>query len=228
MMITWHEAGLILLTGIFGAPHCMGMCGGIVTTVALNSSFSAWRASLLYHAGRITSYTLLGMVMGLVGSFLNVAGKVAGLQGAASIIGGIFILLWLWRRNQLPFLAALSARLHHQMTPRSERSAYMESLHIALTGFAFGFLPCGLTYAMQMNAAASGTMVSGAVIMLLFGLSTFPVLAATAAAAKLITRKNRSLLRKIGNAAALLIGIIAIMRGLAANGLIPSIAIWLW
>jgi len=217
-----------MLTGLFGAPHCLGMCGGIVTTVALNSSLSAWRSSLLYHSGRIVSYTLLGAIMGLAGSFLNVAGKAAGLQGAASILGGLFILLWLWRSSQIPLLTAFSAKLHSRMIMKSQRGAYMEYVHIVLTGFAFGFLPCGLTYAMQMNAAASGAALPGALIMLLFGLATFPVLAAAAIAAKLITRKNRKWLRKIGNASALLIGIIAIMRGLAANGIIPSISHWLW
>jgi len=227
-MVAWQQLGFVALTGLFSAPHCIGMCGGIVSAVSLQTSASARKAMLLYNAGRIASYTTLGAVMGAVGSFVDVAGKLAGVQGLASIIGGCFVLLWLWRKFQLPLMGRLSALLHKRLASGTERSGRKEAVHLLATGIAFGYLPCGLTYAMQMNAAATGSPVEGAVVMAVFGLATFPALAAAAAIAAMAGKRWRRAMRKAGVAAALIVGILSIMRGLAVNGLIPTISPWLW
>jgi len=227
-MVAWQQLGLVALTGLLSAPHCIGMCGGIVSAVSLQTTASVRKAMLLYNAGRILSYTVLGGVMGAVGSFVDVAGKLAGIQGLASVIGGCFVLLWLWRKFQLPFLGAVSGLLHKKLVAGTARSSRRETVHLLATGIAFGFLPCGLTYAMQMNAAASGTPLSGSLIMAVFGLSTLPALAAAATIAALASKRWRRLMRRAGVVAALLVGILSIMRGLAVNGIIPTISPWLW
>ncbi|MDQ6421594.1 sulfite exporter TauE/SafE family protein [Paenibacillus sp. LHD-117] len=230
MTLTWNAIGLILLTGLFSAPHCIGMCGGIVSTVSLQAGMPASRSMLLYNGGRIVSYTAMGAMMGAVGSFVDVAGRLAGVRGLASIIGGIFVLLWLWRRFQLPFMGRLSGMLHRNLVdgtgkvPSDKRAA----LHVLATGLAFGFLPCGLTYAMGMNAASTGSALEGAATMALFGLATFPALAAAASIAAFANRRWRRFMRKAGVVTAMAVGILSILRGLAVNGLIPSVSPWLW
>lgn len=228
MSLTWNTIGLIVLTGLFSAPHCISMCGGIVSAVSLQSSASARKSMLLYNTGRILSYMLLGAVMGAVGSFVDVAGRFAGIRGLASIIGGCFVLLWLWRRFQIPLLGRLSGKLHRTLAAATEPSGGKESAHLLATGFAFGFLPCGLTYAMGMNAAATGSLAEGAVVMALFGIATFPALALAAAIASMANKRWRRLMRRAGVVAAVAVGLLSIMRGLAANGVIKAISPWLW
>ncbi|WP_424765653.1 sulfite exporter TauE/SafE family protein [Paenibacillus sp. sgz302251] len=228
MTITWQQLGLIMLTGLFSAPHCIGMCGGIVSTVSIHTSASVRKSMLLYNAGRIFSYTLLGVVMGAVGSFIDVAGKLAGMQGLASIIGGCFLLLWLWRRFQLPLMNRLTALLHKRLAGESGRSRGQETAHLLATGIAFGFLPCGLTYAMQMTAAGTGSAAEGALVMAVFGLATFPALAAAASIAAFANKRWRRFMRRASVLTAIVVGVLSIMRGLAANGLIPTINPWLW
>lgn len=228
MTMTWHQIGFIILTGLFSAPHCIGMCGGIVSTVSLNSAASASKSMFLYNAGRIFSYTLLGVVMGAVGSFVDVAGKLAGVQGLASIIGGCFLLLWLWSRFQLPFMNQVSTFLHRKLAGSAQRSANQEAAHLLATGIAFGFLPCGLTYAMQMTAASTGSALEGAAIMALFGLSTFPALAAAASIAAFANKRWRRFMRRASVVTAITVGVLSILRGLTANGVIPTINPWLW
>jgi sulfite exporter TauE/SafE len=228
MTITWQQLGLIALTGLFSAPHCIGMCGGIVSAVSLHSTASVRKSTLLYNAGRIVSYTVLGAVMGAIGSFVDVAGKLAGFQGLASIIGGCFLLLWLWRRFQLPLMHRLSAFLHKKLADDANRSKGQESAHLLATGIAFGFLPCGLTYAMQMTAASTGSALEGAAVMALFGLSTFPALALAATIAAFANKKWRRFMHKAGLITAIAVGILSILRGLAVNGLIPTLSPWLW
>lgn len=228
MIVTWNQIGLIILTGLFSAPHCIAMCGGIVSTVSLQSTASVRKSMLLYNAGRIFSYSVLGAVMGAVGSFIDVAGKLAGVQGLASIIGGCFVLLWLWKRFQLPLMHKLSSLLHKRLVGGAQRSSSQEAVHLLATGIAFGFLPCGLTYAMQMTAASTGTPVAGAAVMALFGLSTFPALAVAASIAAFANKKWRRFMRRAGVITAIAVGVLAILRGLAVNGVIPSISPWLW
>lgn len=230
MTLTWHAVSLVMLTGLFSAPHCIGMCGGIVSTVSLQSGMPASRSILLYNGGRILSYSVMGAMMGWVGSFVEVAGKLAGVRGLASIIGGLFVLLWLWRRFQLPLMGKLSGILHRKLASgaKKEAAARSNAIHVLATGIAFGFLPCGLTYAMGMNAAASGSAPEGAIIMALFGLATLPALAAAASIAAFANRRWRLFMRRAGVVTAILVGVLSILRGLAANGLIPSITPWLW
>jgi len=228
MSLSLNGIGLILLTGLFSAPHCIGMCGGIVSAVSLQSAATARRSMLLYNAGRIVSYTLLGAAMGAVGSFVDVAGRFAGIRGLASIIGGCFVLLWLWRKVQIPFLNRLSGRLHQELATGARTSERKETAHLLATGFAFGFLPCGLTYAMSMNAAATGSLAEGAIVMALFGLATMPALVFAASIAAFANKRWRRFMRRAGVVTAVAVGLISILRGLAANGIIPSISPWLW
>ncbi|MOA58969.1 hypothetical protein D3C78_1834780 [compost metagenome] len=81
---------------------------------------------------------------------------------------------------------------------------------------------------MQMTAAAAGSASEGAIIMGLFGLSTFPALAAAATFAALASKRWRRFMRRAGVITAVAVGLLSILRGLAANGLIPSINPWLW
>lgn len=232
MSIALNGIGLIIMTGLFSAPHCIGMCGGIVTAVTLQSQASARKAMLLYNGGRVLSYSIMGAAMGAVGSFIDVAGRFAGVRGLASIAGGCFVLLWLWRRFQLPFLSRLSRVLHRKLSDQAgekgEDGSRGEYIHLFATGFSFGFLPCGLTYAMGMNAAASGSPLAGAAIMLLFGLATFPALALASFAAALADRRWRRFMRRAGVIAAVLVGLLSILRGLAVNGIVPTVSPWLW
>jgi len=219
---------LVFMTGLFSAAHCIGMCGGIVTAVTLQSPLSAKATTMYYHLGRAFSYTLFGIGLGAVGSFLEVAGKLAGMKGIASIIGGCFLLLWVWRKFQVKALEIVASRLHRILFNGVNKMNGGHQLYIIATGVAFGFLPCGLTYAMGMQAASTGNGWAGGLTMLVFAAGTFPALAITASLSALASKRWRGLVRKLGTWTAIIIGILSILRGLAANGVIPTIHHWLW
>ncbi|MBB6638406.1 sulfite exporter TauE/SafE family protein [Cohnella thailandensis] len=226
--MTGDDAIVAVLAGLTGAPHCIVMCGGIGASIAMEARRSAAVSLAFYHVGRILTYAITGALMGAAGSFLNLAGRFVGLQGAASILGGVFILLWAWRKFTLP-LHAIRFPGHERLKRLSGSSgSSWEYVSIFLTGLLLGLLPCGLTYAMQMNAAATGNVADGFLIMLVFGLTTFPMLFAFALSAKGISKKWRKQLRGAGQNLAILMGILSIMKGLSANGWIPSIHPWLW
>jgi len=117
-LIVAFVTGLISSVG-----HCLGMCGGIVAIYSArrsalagaNPGFAAHVASLLpVHAGRITTYALLGAVMGTAGAILEQVGGLVGWQGALSIIVGIVIISASMALNLVPIysqdgLRAISA-----------------------------------------------------------------------------------------------------------------------
>ncbi|MEK3916242.1 sulfite exporter TauE/SafE family protein [Paenibacillus sp. FSL H7-0331] len=228
MTISANSLVMVALSGFMGAPHCLIMCGGIVSSFALNAKGSPMKSVLAYNAGRVTTYALIGCGMGLAGSFVNIAGQFVGIQGIASMLGGILILLWTFRRYTLfTHPKNLPGQTYFQEKIARLRLRY-ELSAVFLTGLMLGFLPCGLTYAMQMNAAASGSWIDGFIIMLVFGLSTFPILLLTAISAGSIRKKWRKSMGKAGLFLAFLMGFLSLMKGISANGWIPSVHPWIW
>ncbi|WP_426446948.1 sulfite exporter TauE/SafE family protein [Paenibacillus sp. S-38] len=221
---------LALLGGLFGAPHCLAMCGGTAAGIVLKAGSRPVRALLCYNAGRILTYTALGAFMGAVGSFVDGAGQAARLQGTATLLGGCLILLWALRgtRLRVPLPEAVqrlrgsAERLGHRWKGRGTPAAAL------LAGLLLGFLPCGLTYAMQMNAAAGGSPTRGALLLAAFGLGTLPALLLAGLSASRLGRALRSRARTAGRVLAVTIGVLCILRGLAAGGWIPSVHPWLW
>lgn len=228
MAIGGSALWLAVLAGLMGMPHCAGMCGGFVSSIALRAQHSPLRAVLAYNAGRVTTYIATGSVMGLAGLVLDGAGKFAGVQGAASMIGGVLILLWRFQRYALPLFSGFlphHPKLHRQLARLGER---WESAGAYLTGLLLGLLPCGLTYAMYMHAAATGSGVQGALVLLSFGLATFPVMLLTALSARSLSRKWRQTMHVFGGWLVCLMGVLAILKGASVNGWIPGIHPWLW
>ena len=89
---------MAFVTGLLGGfGHCIGMCGPLVGSFALATGALGPRRSLAgqlaYHGGRITTYAVLGAVEGLTGSFVNVAGRLAGLQDLVAVVAGVLMIL---------------------------------------------------------------------------------------------------------------------------------------
>lgn len=191
MMMTMNEfdAGLILaawLTGLAGGSgHCLGMCGGIIGALGLGQdrSWRNLRRIVCAHLGRISSYSLAGALVGVLG-----AGLFAGLFGdagigilrglAALLIGLIGLqLLFNWsllavvEKGGAHFWRLLAPQMRRLLPPRTAASAFA-------VGALWGWLPCGLVYAQLAVAAASGGAFAGAVVMLAFGLGTIVSLSA--------------------------------------------------
>ena len=76
-----------LSTGVaVGFGHCIGMCGPIVVALGLKSPGERpLLPHLLYNAGRIVTYAVLGGVVGASGSFTGLAAHVMGVQKAVMI-----------------------------------------------------------------------------------------------------------------------------------------------
>jgi hypothetical protein len=216
-------AGALASGLLLGFGHCAAMCGPIVGSLALSAAPRGARASILaqlaYHAGRVTTYGLLGGVMGLTGAFVNVAGRLAGLQEAVAIgAGALLVLAGLGA-------AGVSAGLRRL---ESRASARLVGLVRGLlegggpgrlypVGLALGFLPCGASWTLFLAAAGTGSMAGGILLGLAFGLGTVPALLAVGAAAAVIGARLRGALYRAGGVLVALLGLLFLLRGLGGS-----------
>jgi sulfite exporter TauE/SafE len=223
------------------------MCGGIV---AIYSARQAAQASadgtqptvmtrilnlLPVHLGRITTYTFFGALIGLAGSLINQAGSMMGWQGAFSVIVGIVMLLVsLSLLGILPPVETALMSLSGGNSPMASmrglfgKRSFLSTLTI---GILWGFLPCGLVFAMLVLAARAQSMLGGALTMLAFGLGTIPTLLGFGLAANLISPKLRGRLQSVAAILLMLFAVQTVLRGLAVANVIPSFSygqVMLW
>ncbi|WNF45093.1 sulfite exporter TauE/SafE family protein [Pseudomonas sp. SG20056] len=202
-----------LILGLLGGGHCLGMCGGLMgaLTLAIPPERRAQRFQLLlaYNLGRIFSYSLAGLLLGLAGWALANSPLVMGLRVIAALLliaMGLYLAGW-W--SGLTRIEALGHGLWRYIQPLARRFMPVTSLpHALMLGGLWGWLPCGLVYSTLLWAASQGNAVDSAALMLAFGLGTLPVLLATGIAAERLT----ALLRKQGVRTAA--GILVILFGL--------------
>lgn len=193
------------IIGFLGSSHCLVMCGGIVA--ALQLAMPQQRVSqrlalqLMLSVGRLTSYALMGAVVGYFGvTAMQLAG--ASLLWLR-LIAGILLLMMALYISRVWFglvkLERLGQRLWALIQPLSKRFLPLDTGAKAFGyGLCWGWLPCGLVYSTLGWSLGSGGAVNGAAIMLAFGAGTLPaILVSGTAAAKLSQWKNIMLFRYI-------------------------------
>lgn len=188
-----------LILGLLGGGHCLGMCGGLMgaLTLAIPPEQRGRRLQLLlaYNLGRILSYAAAGLLFGLAG--WAVASSPAAMllrivAGLLLISMGLYLGGW-W--SGLTRIEALGRGLWRHIQPVASRLLPVSSLPRALLlGALWGWLPCGLVYSTLLWAASQGDALDSGLLMLAFGLGTWPVLLATGMAAERLT----ALLRRRG------------------------------
>lgn len=202
-MITLPLAFAVVTAGLVGGVHCVGMCGGISTLlsqapkrIAANVQHNViviqnessrihvdgapvknYRHQVLLQSGRLLTYMLIGALFGGIGAAGMQFKPYLPVQKILFIIGnlalvllglhllGITLAAWLLKKISSPIL-----HYGHAFMPAIEYG----KRHPFLMGMSWGCLPCGLLYGVAPFALLSGDAVSGALLMLMFGLSALP------------------------------------------------------
>jgi len=164
--------------GIVGSFHCVGMCGPLAMALPLshNSFMAKCSGALLYNAGRIVTYSVFGLVFGLIGQ----TAALFGFQQWLSIVAGAAILLFIimpkkYTINRLvsgkatSFFTGLRNRLGLLFTKKNNSSLFV-------IGLLNGLLPCGLVYMAVAGAIAAGDVSTSVLFMASFGLGTLPIM----------------------------------------------------
>ena len=202
------------ILGFLGSMHCAGMCGPLALALRGDSGESQFYLKrFMYNAGRIVTYSILGLLAGSIGAIISMA----GLQQALSISLGMVLLL-----AALTFLPRIKKLFSGIINPVNEwvkrglafflqRSTVAGFISIGLLN---GLLPCGLVYTALAGAAVTGTSASGAAYMALFGAGTLPMMLAISWSGKLVPVKWRSGITKIYPYITMLVAVLLILRGM--------------
>lgn len=202
-----------LSSGFLGSPHCLGMCGGIVTAFGLSmQTLSPARQRLLvlmYHLGRLLSYSTLGLVAAALGKTVLLGGTPESFPWTA--LGVVLILIGLGMLGVGLFspLERLGAMVWRSFAPIRQKLFPLMTVPRALAaGLLWGLLPCGLVYGALLLAATSPTVSGGALAMFAFGLGTLPMLLLTAVfAQRMHTFLSRWHFRSINGVLLILAGV---------------------
>lgn len=213
-----------LMTGLVGSLHCIGMCGPIAVALPLGNKswFRKTLGSLLYNIGRVATYALLGVLFGLLGQGI----EMAGLQQWASIILGIILILSVLFpalfKGQVHvdrFFFGFAGKLINRFRKLFSITSYPSLLVIGLLN---GLLPCGLVYVAIAGAINTNDLANGAIYMVIFGIGTIPVMASIPIVGNLIGTNVRKKFKGVVSAFIIILGIIFILRGLSLG--IPYIS----
>lgn len=184
------------LVGLLGSTHCLGMCGGIVGALTFGLHPDIRRRPLrlapyllAYNAGRIASYALAGALAGALGAQLFGLAPPAPQRWLVKLVtGGFMIALGLYLAGWWPGLVRLErwgGLLWRRIEPYGRRLLPVDRpLKAFGLGLLWGWLPCGMVYAMLAWALAAGSAPGGAALLVAFGLGTLPMLLAIGAAAE--------------------------------------------
>lgn len=205
-----------LSIGFLGSFHCIGMCGPIALALPVpeSSNITFVLGRILYNTGRIIAYAIMGLVFGWLGQKISLWGFQQGLSIFLGALIVFFIFLPGKFKNKLLSLNPVQ-KVISPLKISIGNLFKQKSLPSFLTiGVLNGFLPCGFVYMGLAGAIAVANPVTGMLVMIFFGLGTFPAMFAVSVFGKFINLGFRQKLRKLTPVFAILFAVIFILRGL--------------
>ena len=180
---------------------------------------------LLYNAGRLTTYCFLGAVAGALGEMLCTSrglavpvlnGPLDGAQRVLAIAAGLLMIAMalqffgLLQRFQGVTIgfggSTLAVSLRNLLTSESRAAP-------VAFGVFNGFLPCPLVYAFAVQAASTAGALPGFLVMLSFGLGTFPAMLMMGGVGRMLAPVWRQRGVWLAGSFILLLGLITLGRG---------------
>ena len=198
--------GMLVITGFLTSIHCISMCGAINLLAVINSdNKKSMKRPFFYNLGRVLSYTIIGGIAGLIGSVLTINNTITGIMILlASIIMFLMALNMLGIvKFNLPVLKKI---------PSKSRNPF-------IIGLLNGLMPCGPLQAMQVYALATGSFITGALSMFLFGIGTVPLMLFVGVIFGVLKGKWKILLNKIAAILILLLSLVMFNRALLSFNL---------
>ena len=213
-----QNASLIMLfvVGVLTSVHCVGMCGGIMISQSINkdsndkSKYASIKPALLYNLGRITAYTIIGGIVGAIGSVISIS---IGVKAFIQIAAGIFMVIMGLNMSGFNILRKLNIKL-----PWNTCAVKHKVKAPFLVGMLNGLMPCGPLQAMQLYALGTGSALAGATSMFVFSLGTVPLMLGFGVLSGLLSKDNTKMILKFSGIMVVVLGLIMGSRGLALSG----------
>lgn len=223
--------GVLFVIGLLTSIHCVAMCGGINLTQCVpqqqmqgNGGIRSvnLKPGILYNAGRVISYTLIGGLVGALGSVVSFSGIA---KGIVAIVAGVFMVImglnmlniFPWLRRFNPHLPRIFARKINEEKAAGSNSPFY-------IGLLNGLMPCGPLQAMQLYALSTGSPLKGALSMFLFSLGTVPLMFGLGALSALLSKRFTQKMMQVSAMLVIILGVVMFQNGISVSGLaFPSL-----
>lgn len=203
------------LLGLTSNFHCIGMCGPIAMAIPVDrtSNWTILSGALQYNAGRIFTYTILGLIVGSIGLSIHTFGILQWI----SIIAGIGLIIFAWRKYLHTWVPnfSFSFGVESFIGNKLGKIIHSQSLFkLPLLGSLNGLLPCGMVFAALLNAILTGDIIYSALAMTAFGIGTLPSMLAVTFMASKINANVRIKMNRIVPYMLTIVGTLVILRGM--------------
>lgn len=213
--------GMLFFIGMLTSLHCIAMCGGINLSQSISnlsstdeSRWSKLMPSLQYNLGRVIAYTIIGGIVGALGSVISFSGTskaiVTVFAGAFMVVIGINML------NVFPWLRRFNLRMPKFFGEKIAQNQHKRGPFIV--GLLNGLMPCGPLQTMQLYALGTGSFLNGALSMFLFSLGTVPLMFGFGAMSSFLSGKFTHRMLKVSAVLVIVLGLVMVNRGLSLSG----------
>jgi sulfite exporter TauE/SafE len=214
----------LLVAGLLGSLHCVGMCGGFVLALSLPGGGRARRAGRLatFLLGKACTYVLLGAAAGTAGAALVRSGAFASAQAVLAVVAGVFM-AWAGLQiagavRELPLAGPFAPDSPWGRAARSVANARHPAAPFVM-GALTGLLPCPLVYAFLAAALAAGGVLGAMTTMAVLGLASMPALAAVAVAGAVASPLVRRRIVRVSGVVVVVLGVVTFLRGVGLDAL---------
>lgn len=205
-----------IVLGMASSLHCIGMCGPLSLAMPGGSAAGSKRYLnlLMYQSGRILTYVVIGMMAGMLGRGI----LLAGYQQALSVIMGLIILIAAVgyhagkKAKRVSFLQGFYLFVNQSIFRLIRKAADPRGAFVF--GMANGLLPCGMVYIAAAGSLSFGSVYYSALFMLFFGLGTLPAMLAVGVAGRRLVTGRYRWLSRITPFVMMLMGLLLVIRGL--------------
>ncbi|OGF20703.1 hypothetical protein A2316_02745 [Candidatus Falkowbacteria bacterium RIFOXYB2_FULL_38_15] len=220
--------GLLFVLGLLASFHCVGMCGGLVVTYSARQCADEPKNILTrgqkfwphasYNLGRLISYTIVGAILGGVGSFFGINPIFSGILtifvAVFMLVMGISLIKKINFLEKIKSIMPLSiARyLFAQKSTDKPKGSF-------IIGLLNGLMPCGPLQAVQFYALGTGSATKGALSMFFYALGTIFLMFGFGYFVSSISNKKIKKMMVISGIVVLVLGLFMLNRGLANFGL---------
>lgn len=210
---------LAFITGLTtGGISCFAVQGGLLASALTEENKK--KSMLIFLGAKLVAYTLLGFLLGFLGSSLNISPKI---QGVLQILIGVFMIATAGRLlNIHPIFRYFVIQPPKFILRLMRNQAQAKSIFTpAFLGVLTVFIPCGVTQAMMLYAIGTSNPLWGAGILFAFVLGTSPVFFAIGIASSELFKKKA--FNYIAAAFIFVIGIISINSGQILRGSVHTL-----
>ncbi|MFJ5716483.1 sulfite exporter TauE/SafE family protein [Neobacillus sp. NPDC093127] len=208
---------VLFVVGLITSLHCVGMCGGIMLSQTIGkeskNKFDAMKPAILYNLGRVTAYTIIGGIVGAIGSVFALSLTTKAMM---QIFAGILMIMMgfnmagfkAFRKFQLK-MPTFALKLLSKPKPKTP----------FFVGMLNGLMPCGPLQTMQLYALGTGSALSGALSMFMFAIGTLPLMLTFGALSGLLSKGYTKKILKFSGILIVVLGLVMSNRGLALAGM---------